>query len=413
MLKHILTISIVLLLTTLKVLSQSNYQLVFQPGLSTIMGTEIVASTHFLFLDVEKKYLKPRLFNKPNRKLRNGLLNTFYRFSKTVIIDLTRDNFLRVFQHEVFGHGARFREYGFRRNSYYVGFPNGGGFASFGDPPENRIKSFEEELMIRLGGMESTALLSNKIRDNWMQSGMLDLGEAYFYASSFLGMNNYIRITNENLATLSNDVYNYYRTINRLNNIGLNETDFTIDFLKKRAVINYLNPLPYFALYSLIKDYIILGKEEIKLPTIPLGRFNYLPLIRMGFTPFGTEILFENFIRTDKSLTTVYFRKGDNKFHDFYGFGIKKTNIIKKDRLKIDGELDVWKQPEMTLGGEELQTVKEEIGAALKIGLGIKLFDEPNGSYFYGTFGYKSAGHLHGEFLRGGTFTRIGLLLIK
>jgi len=68
---------------------------------------------------------------------------------------------------------------------------------------------------------------------------------------------------------------------------------------------------------------------------------------------------------------------------------------------------------EMVLGGEEFQTKKEGIGAALKLGLGIKLFDKPNASYFYGVFGYKNAGYLEGEYLREGFFTRIGIMLIK
>lgn len=412
MIKQIL-IPLILILTISPLKSQSNYQLVYQPRLSTMMGTEIIATANYMFLEVESKYLKPRLFQKPNKKIRNGILNGFYRLGKTIIFDVTRDNFLTVFQHEVFGHGARLREYGFTKNRFYVGFPNGGGTAWYGIAPENRIKSLEEEIMIRLGGNESTMLLSSKIRNNWVQSGTIDIREAFLYARSFIGTSAYIRNTDVETATPSNDIYSYYKRVNQLNNVDLDETPFTIDYLKKRALINYLNPLQYYAIYTLVKDYIILGKEEVRLPMIPIGRFQYLPLIRMGFTPFGTEMYIENFIRTDKSLNTIYLRIGDGIFHDFYGLGLKKTNILLKNRLKIDGEFDVWKQPKMDLGGETIQSVKAGVGAAVKLGLGIKLFDSPNASWFYGVFGYKSPGYLEGEFLKEGFFSRIGLMLIK
>lgn len=163
----------------------------------------------------------------------------------------------------------------------------------------------------------------------------------------------------------------------------------------------------------LIKDYIILGKEDAKLPMIPMGRYKYLPLIRMGLTPFGTEIYIENFIKSKKSLSTIYVRIGDKIFHEFYGVGIKKTNIIQNNRLKLGSEFDLWKQPRMELGGEEIIIKNAGIGFALKLGLGIKLFDKPNASYIHGVFGYKSAGYLEGEYLREGFFTRIGLMLIK
>lgn len=392
---------------------QSNYKLIYQSGLSTIMGVEIIASTNFIFIDFESKYLKPTLFNTPNKKIRNGVLNGLYRFSKTYTVDRTKDNFLKIFQHEVFGHGSRLREYGYTKNRYHIGFPNSGGTAWFGVSPKNRTISLEEDIMIRIGGVESTMLLSNKIRNNWIENGKIDVREAYFYFRSFTNLDRYIKNTNEVNFTSSNDIYNYFGKINRLNNIDLEETSFTIDYLKKRAIINYLNPLQYYGLYTLIKDYIILGREEVELPMIPIGRYKYLPLIRMGLTPFGTEMYFENFVKSEHSLNTFYIRKGDGVFHDFYGLGIKKTNIIESDFLIIDAEIDIWKQPEMQLGGEVLKIYDAGIGAAIKLGIGLKLFEEPNASYIHGTFGYKNVGYLEGEYLEAGFFTRIGLMILN
>lgn len=393
--------------------AQSNYQLVYQSSLSTHMGVEIMNTTNFMFGEVEKKYLPPKLFKHPNKKIRNRIFNSTYRLAKTMSIDTAKDIFLKTFQHEVFGHGARLREMGYTRNKYYIGFPFGGGSASFGEAQEGRIVTQEEQIMFRIGGVQSNMLLSNRIRNNWLESGQITLNEAYLYYQSFKNIRSYIRNTDVENATAVNDMYNFYNRINRLNDANLEDTPFTFDYLQKRAIINYINPLQYYALFALIKDYIILGKEEAHLPMINIADYKYLPMIRMGLSPFGTEVYIENFIKSERSLNTLYVRIGDGIFHDFYGMGIKKTNIIQHQKIKLDAELDVWKQPDMELGGEEITLKKEGIGWAAKLGLGIKLFEEPNTSYLFGLFGYKSAGHLEGEYLRGGFFSRIGVMLVN
>lgn len=394
--------------------AQSKYLLVYDSSLSPMMGSEIITSCHFIFSETENKYLQPHLFKNPNKKFGKGMLNGIYRFGKTVIIDATKVDFLRVFQHEVFGHGSRLREFGYTKNRFQISFPSGGGLTSYGTAPQNRIKTLEEEIMIRLGGSESTMLLSNKIRNNWLATGMINISEAHLYASSFISFTRGINNTDIESATLSNDIYNFYLKMNQLNGINVAETPFTVDYLKKRALINYLNPLQYYALLTLLKDYIVLGKEEVKLPMIQIGKYEYLPLFRMNLSPFGTELYLENFLRSDQSLNTLYIRLGDRVFGEQHvGIGLKKTNVYENDWLNLDLELDIWKQPDMALGGKSVQLKEEGIGGAFKGGLSVKLFKGDHASSIYGLFGYKSAGYLEGEYLEQGFFSRIGLMLMK
>ena len=62
------------------------------------------------------RYLKPRWFEE-DKKSRKAI-GIFYRLSKTVLLDNVIDHLAILTQHEVFGHGSRYREFGYKNNSY-------------------------------------------------------------------------------------------------------------------------------------------------------------------------------------------------------------------------------------------------------------------------------------------------------
>ncbi|MCG8332116.1 MAG: hypothetical protein MI974_30810 [Chitinophagales bacterium] len=401
---------LILLLTPFLAKAQSRYYLLYDRTKSPVMGAELLSTAHYMFSSVEGQYLKPQLFKE--KKWTGKALNIGYRLSKTVIIDKTLTDFWKVFQHEVFGHGARAREYGYFESTYVIDFPQGGGKIYYGPHSGNRMVSDEEFIMRTIGGVESTTIFANALRNKWVQSGQIPYSEAYLYYSNFIGVSRYIRSIDEDNNTSFHDMFSYYRQMNRHYDYDLEETPFTVEYLKKRALVNYFNPLNYYALWVLLKEYIWSGNETAVLPMIPIGKYDCLPFFYMGVSPFGTEIYVENALRTDQSVINAYVRIGDDFFGKHWGMGINKTNIINNAWLGVDAGLDFWRQPALVLGGEELDERDAGIGGAAKLGLAFKISKGDYPLSIYSTIGYKTTGYLQGEYLKDGVFVRAGLMLL-
>ena len=81
---------------------------------------------------------------------------------------------------------------------------------------------------------------------------------------------------------------------------------------------------------------------------IKVAGIDYLPMLRMGFTPFGLEYHFENYIRHNDISALVDIKYGDQTFHSSWGgLGIDVQNIYNNNQFVMDVKLDVWTQPEL------------------------------------------------------------------
>ncbi len=101
---------------------------------STQIGAENLIAFQYGTSSMLDRYLKPRWFEE-DKKSRKAI-GIFYRLSKTVLLDNVIDHLAILTQHEVFGHGSRYREFGYKNNSYSLSlFPpygNGNGYAISG-----------------------------------------------------------------------------------------------------------------------------------------------------------------------------------------------------------------------------------------------------------------------------------------
>ncbi len=78
------------------------------------MGGHIIITLHRGIYAIENKFLKTRWFDENNfGKKAAGLT---YRLAKTILVDNVLDHLSFLGQHEVFGHGAGYRELGFVDN---------------------------------------------------------------------------------------------------------------------------------------------------------------------------------------------------------------------------------------------------------------------------------------------------------
>jgi hypothetical protein len=377
------------------------------------MGAHNIITLHRGIYGLESRLLKTRWFDENNFGTKAAGLT--YRLAKTIFVDNILDHLSFLAQHEVFGHGARYREFGFVDNEFTLNlsppYSDGKGWARTGRLVENRALSPHERLLMVSGGSEANTLLSGILRDNWLQRGALHYRESILYLLSANDLSAYILRTKYGLRDESgNDILNYLKLINsREGNILQGEDRLTIDDLAGGAWINLLNPFQYFSLYAYFKTYLWSGDESCPFPMIRLWDFRYLPSFRMGLTPFGPEFYSEHLVAASDRIYEVYFRYGDPTFHKFWGLGAHVLDLIRSERFSVNARLDIWDQPSLLLGGENIIQTQGGLGSAIRGTFYYKISNDSSLLHLTAEIGYKSAGYLEGERLDGGIILRVGI----
>ncbi len=343
----------------------------------------------------------------------NKLLGMGFRLSKSLLLDFQVDHVAHVLQHEAFGHGFRFREFGVVDNSFQVNlappFGPAGGSARLGT--FTRGTTLREAVMMNAGGVEAAAVLSQQLKTKWVQRGTIHYRESLLYMSSLLDATYYAWITHwGGFSGSGNDVRNYIRNLNRLEGFNDEETfPLSVEDLARRSTINLLNTHLWLAAYTFFKRYVYEGEKTMNLPMIRTGDVRWLPAVRFGLAPYGTEWLLEgDVIFRDASLLKLSLRAGDGVFGASGGVS---AHYISPMRPKEQWQFRIaaWQQPELDLHGSSVVSPNSIIGLLGAVAGSFHLGPHKEwGIYIEG--GYKTKGYFEGERLRQSPILRIGLV---
>ncbi|MFQ6069072.1 MAG: hypothetical protein ACE5LC_00945 [Candidatus Aminicenantales bacterium] len=395
--------------------AEIQYPLIYEACHSAVEGANNLLTLHRLIYGLEEKLLKPKFIEE--KTLLKKALGISYRLSKTIFIDNVVDHMTFLVQHEFFGHGARYREFGYVNNRYelHLVYPYGDnkGWAFRGEQKQPRIVTDHENMVMKAGGSEANCILSNILLSKWLQRGSIHYREAILYLFAANDLNQYILFTKFGLRNRAgNDVLNFLSLINAYEGYaGESNYRLTLDDLGKHTLANFLNPFFYYALYTYLYTYLWSGENAWEFPLIKLRGMKYLPCFRMGLTPFGSELYFENFFLVSRQVFRLYFRYGIPTFHTFWGAGVNALSITLSDNLSLQGELDVWYQPQLLLGGDSVVVKKTGFGAALLGTVHFRPIKSKFPLHLFTQVGYKSKGFLPGEKLSAGLIIRAGLSL--
>lgn len=393
--------------------AQVQYPLLFDNTYSARIGAHNIITLHRGIYDLENRFLKTRWFDENNfGKKAAGMT---YRLAKTILLDNVVDHLGFLAQHEVFGHGARYREFGFVANEFTLNLPppygDGKGWARTGHLEEEREVSSHEHIAMKFGGSESNIVLSGILRANWLQRGSIHYRESILYLMSANDLSAYILRTKYGLRGKGgNDVLNYLRALNAHEGHLLEEDyKLTLDDLAAQAWINLLNPFQYFSLYAYFKTYLWSGDESFRIPMIQFWGAEYLPSFRLGLTPFGPEFYFENFVLKSGRIFNLYFRYGDPVFHKFWGMGAQAINFVRGERFSVNARMDIWDQPPLLLGGETIRESNGGLGVAVLGTIYYRISKDKSLLHLAAQIGYKTAGFFEGEQLAAGIVLRVGI----
>lgn len=395
--------------------SAGGYPLAADENFSCEAGAYNLLSLHSFFRAGRSAFLKNSLT--PEATFAGKTAGVSYRAGKTVFVDNVFDHYARITQHQFFGHGARYREFGYTKSVYTLDAPfpydNGDGSAEPGSPDPGRVYTAHESLACAAAGFEANTVLSRMMIKGWLGAGHIETGETFLF---FLSCNDLygcvLRTKTRKEEPGGNDVNNYLYLLNT----GEGRDGgyrLTVNDLKSASAVNLLQPFQYLSLYAFLYKYLWTGEEYCGIPMIGVCGAGYLPSLRLGLTPFGPEYRLDNYFARTGKTADVYFRYGDPAFHDFSGCGIAVEELAGGEYLSLGAGLDFWDQPPLVLGGDRAEEKGGRSGSAFSGTFIIKPAGPRGAVYLMLQLGYKTAGYLEGEQLDEGIIARLGLNLIN
>lgn len=402
---------------SLNAVGQSYSRITFDKQQSQYFGAYNLITLHHALYSFEDKHIRDTLF-KENNFLKKAA-GISYRIAKLILLDVQGDGFIALAQHEVFGHGARFREFGFEKNSFnlnlYPPYGDGSGYARYGTLKEDwKYPTIQEDMAVNIGGVDGEMLLANNLSSQILLDDTLHYRQGLLY---LIAQNNQLlylwstRYTKPENISPGNDMANYVNVMNYLYSHSIDNI-YDIKKLYNQSFISFVNPFQIYSAFSILYTYEIKGQKQLKkIPMIKFGNVRYLPALNYSLTPFGSQYHFVNYIRYKSMLFSGDFNLGDNTFNNFYGTSIEGYNIVDKKRITLNFHLDVWNQPELELDNYNITTKANKTGEAFKVDLMIRPYNRQNKLGIFIQTGYKTKGYIMGEPLAKSFILRYGLSL--
>lgn len=378
---------------------------------SSYIGAEDILSAHRGL-----EYIQDRIYSPPDQPRRGFWIGT-ERFCELFFIWNPIDEMAATTQHEVFGHGYRLRSLNrdrarvakYRIN---VPFPYGtGGGATYYAYNAKKVTTYQD-LAVTSAGVESTAILANRLKLQWLQRGYIDARESSLYNDAEHDITGYIWITGKHDFEHEGDISYYVHHLNKTYPHG----HLTVRSLKVQALVNLLDPFTYYSIYAWWR-FVVSGKHT-RIPMIRIGSYQYIPGARLGLTPFGPEYYLENFLVKDNKPIYFYLRGGNFSNQTYLGFGVEHAYLWNLESLPWGLRLDCWIQPHHAYNNlhYSLENLHKErhfttqphnpfFGLALTVIGHKKLWSH---SAFYFQIGGKTVGYLEGETLQPSLIARIG-----
>lgn len=379
------------------------------PDHAPLSGAENILTLSGALGRLEDRLLPLRLFRDENRI--HQAASTAYRFSKLILLDVPPAAYLVVLQHEVYGHGYRAREAGYRDVRYELGMPPpygpGDGSTSWRNPAG---PGPDRDIAMALAGVEATDILSQRLRGRWLQDGDMDYHAALLYLLSSFGLADYLAATGRDEADESNDMVAYVKGLNGKTGRALPSGYWVdLDDLEAGSNLAFADPFLFFSAWTVLR-YVFFGGARWSPPALPLGPVRYLPSLGYRLSPFGGEALVENLAVWGRRSFNLRIAFGDGEAGASMGADLEGRRILAWRGFSLDGVLRFWSQPGLQLEpggpwpgadpvpgfGAQLAVVSPAISRALPIRFGLGA-------------GAKTSGYAPGERLDAGPTVRIGL----
>ena len=391
------------------------YVVVFDPYMTPAAGAQDLLTAQHLLATAEDRWLPLKIGEERTRpSLALGIL---YRSGKFLALDMPQDHFLMVVAHEIFGHGARFRELGdgSLRYGFDAPIPYGSGeaFTRFnGSFPVSPLA----DMNVSASGMEAQHSLADAIAERAAARGRIHYREAWLYFESRMAAVSYI-LSASPTSSEGHDAASFLETFEMA--CAAPCSPITRNQMQRRSLLALADPLIYYSMYGLAVSYIGNGNTTGPMPLLSVGGgMRVMPSLGYALAPYGTDwslrAVFQQEQRAQRSerrITGVALRVGDTGASAAWGVGARAADVLRVRGLRIAVAVELWRQPHLLadhtsdaqrMGGSAVATVVLPLPRMLRSrwseGLQIAA-------------GYKSQGFVPGEQLSGGAVVRGGIVV--
>tara|TARA_B100000674_G_C37303070_1_gene672942 strand:- start:80 stop:547 length:468 start_codon:yes stop_codon:yes gene_type:complete len=138
----------------------------------------------------------------------------------------------------------------------------------------------------------------------------------------------------------------------------------------------------------------------------------YLPRFRFEYTPYGPELVYQNYFMVDSMLIQLNYSHSDSELPKSWRIGGNIWNIQSTKRLSFNIMGQVWNQPKIIYFQDNRHRQSNGLGYLFLTTINFNLL---KGKHLFGATinaGYKSSGYVLGEPLINGIILRGGMFFI-
>ncbi|MFI5201463.1 MAG: hypothetical protein ACHQNE_03670 [Candidatus Kapaibacterium sp.] len=379
---------------------------VIDRNFSSIAAAQDLTSIDEFLNHYEQEFI-PQQFSTEDGKA-SKLAGMLYRAAKFLLFEDIQDEFISLTEHEVFGHGARLREFGYDAATYELHlappYGTGDGFTSW-----DFFMSHDQTTAVNIAGIEAQEILGDENRLRALERGAINYRETNLYFAGRLALTLYALQTKTSDLTAfnGNDIAAY---VNQLSGIN---PHVSLNAIQSQSLLNLLDPMTLDWFYSLYL-YLYRGQIESNIPMFSIGAWRYVPGFRFALTPFGYEYYLESLFADSGKVFNVVASLGSADKGLSYSLGMQAHKPLSAGRFAFDWKLEVWRQPELDLSGHEIIFPIPSTSNQWSFGGLISataFYNFAQSLSLMAEAGYKSRGFVEGEILDSGPILRAGIAL--
>jgi hypothetical protein len=296
-------------------------------------------------------------------------LGLLARVAKTTFLDVPIATSASAAIHEVFGHGARGREFD-RDPSYSFALPEPYGYffglgghhatTNFGKSGDN---DRDKDLAETAGGTEANFLTAHVVDvDMVRRDGLVHHSDLILYFSKLVYLPSIYdsRLLTRGALDAGDDIDSYVTLLqDRFNRFRPSDRTAIVNRLRTAYVWNLADPTLVWAAYATAVDVLWRGKREARAPLPHVGDMTFYMTPRFDLSPFGAEHYLDVMLAKKSAVLDVYGRVGSSGLASYTGAGVRALHVPLSmlgartswtERVNVGAELDAWDQPQMMVG---------------------------------------------------------------
>lgn len=314
------------------------------------------------------------------------------------LFEFSLASFAGVLQHELFGHGARAREFGIPDIGYHINIFSGA--TTYPLQAYNALNT-SQRAALSTGGVEATSILAQQVEVDWVRAGSIDSRAATLYLINSLDTSVYAFGIDGNAFHPDNDAQAYMNTINA----WFGSTVLDDNKLQTAAAWNWLNPMMYLSAWSVFK-YVMEGHIDYDFATLHIGDARFMPTTRTYFAPYGPEYnLLLNLYTPQEKYLGINLRYANTHGKRAYGADLTVIPMITNECFHLVNRLSAWRQPHL-LKNDTAATNTPKYGFGEFLAIYYRL---AQGIFIKGELGYKVSGFIPGRQLASGVYWSVGI----